>query len=1695
MIKSIYKYVKLGYERKEIKVTRRRLLAVILSIIMAFSCSFPVFAETASMPAGENEISTPLTTESGEVAVSEVSEDSTGESIEKPANDEVGAHDLDYSKWIAEDFTYGSYEKLLYGCDYTRQLTIKGTVVTGLSDTGKVKIEKNKNLVIPAKDDEGDLIVGVGENAFKNMGIISVTFPTGMMVDYDDTITNKITKRGNFIIADNAFAGNALTEVVLPEGVIAVLPYAFNNNDIVKVKLPKTIWWIETMAFANNKMTTVNFPTTCDFQLEMHGMAFAKNFIKSVRLPDFTEVVNMHTFAWNTGMEPIADDAKSSYKTYTVDGITYDTGIVYMYADNAELEIKDRIHHTGKATASQYSDFQALVINDGTEATQNPETPWNINDFIIEGTVVKGLSESGIAKRAVNKDLVIPDITADGKYITEISAATAGGFGLFASETEKFDSVYLPTELKVIGNFAFQNNGLKDVTFPYGLTTIGMTAFQTNNLTSVVLPDSVVSLGSGAFATNPKLERISLSKGLTEIPASAFGCSDAENCMTGLKRIELHEGITKIGSRAFAGNNFSEIVLPSTVTELGSYAFSTKNYLATPCKVTLNEGLKTIAADAFRNKVIEEIVLPTTVTKINKNTFRKEYSDSTEPVVTKVYVSLKSQYEDTKNFPASDFHKIYLTDFNIWTPDDFTYGNETFELYPAAEMSKKITVDARVVTGFSECGVEKFTKNTNVTIPAVDDKGNKVQGVGKNAFNKAYITGLILPTDVKAAYDDSTWSTTGKGLTERGDFFIGYGAFRYNNLTSLELPDGVIHIDAYAFANNTGLEKVSLPKSVMQVRKGAFYKDAVVNAAFAEKHDFGLQLDAHVFSGNKIKSVQLPKNLEKLDKWTFIQNTGKEPVTSGTSAEKRGGIVYIYIDGDGNELGDYVTETSNVHKFFYTTMPDLDKPWGEADFTFDTAGTTITGLSDIGKQKIKINPALVLPKVGPTGEAVTALGDGTNMSGIFVYSEIVDGVTKNYTPSSVTLPDTLTKIGKWSFALNASLTYESNMTSIVLPEGLIEIGQTAFQNSKLTSVSIPDSVTVMGIGAFTGSGDITEVKLSKNVVDIPQSAFAAGSSTTMRLKKVVVPEGVKTIGRQAFHGAHVEELVLPSTLTSIGQEAFGNHQLTELTIPGSVTEIGKYGFRISQDNLNASLTTIKLNEGLVTIGQNAFDGCGITEADLPSTVVLSSKNKAADLIFGTAKAPANPIVKLYIADESKVSEYNTEYANNYSHIVIYDNLVGSGWEAEDFTYDEATGTVTGWSESGQTKRSALKNLVIPAKTPEGNKVVAIGEKAFMIPNDEVIVTKFGVDSPNGMTSVSIPASVTNIGKEAFSQNALTTIDLTNVTVIGERAFYGNDLMKVELPDTVTSLGSGAFATNDITELRLSAGVTVIPQGAFSMNIRLESIEIPDTVTEIGQTAFAGARLRTLTIPESVIKIGEKAFHLHHLSELTIPGNVKEIGESAFEGTYKATTLKKLTIGEGVEIIGKNAFKEGLLETVNFPNSIKFVGETPFMNNAGKDGSHVVEVTTENIKHTELSDETYVIRYVGTYQLSDYEDKVQLSFEKAEYTGREIKPTVKIEGLKEGVDFNVAYINNVSVGTSTVVITGMGQYVGTIEKTFIIEERLAEDSKDKAEESDKSEKAKESQTGDESQTLPWVMLMVLSGCAIMTILSNRRKSSR
>lgn len=1541
-------------------------------------------------------------------------------------------------KWTTADFTYGEYEKLMYGCDYSRQFYVRGKVITGFSKQGEEKLKSNKNLVIPAKGPDGKNIVGIGESAFKEKGLESVQFPTGMLTPYDDPLAKndeeRVSRRGNFVIGESSFYGNKLKEVVLPTGVISVLAKAFERNQIVKVKLPKTIWWIESQGFADNKITDVQFPVTTDFMMELHGMPFAFNNIKSVRLPNFTEVVNKFAFAYNPGMADaprVNPWGKENKLEADLRGETRTSGLVYMYTDNPGLKdkLQNRLHSVEGKNTNIYSPYQKLVVCDGSEANQNPDkTLWNAKDFVYDKDgAVTGLSESGIAKRKVNKDLVIPSKTPDGKKVEEIGS-TDSYTGLFATEDEKFDSVYMPNTIQKIGDRAFCSSGLKEVAFSGTLTSIGILAFSNNELTSVVLPDSVKYMGNGAFSTNSNIERIILSKNLKKIPDAAFGCSDKYHYMSNLTEIEIPDTVTKIGSRAFAGNNIHNIVIPESVKEIGEYAFSTKNYLNESCTVSLSEGLEVIGDNAFRNKAIAEIDLPSTVKGLNLNTFRKEYTSDGHKVngsVTKVYVRNAEQYYDKKNFPdpkeeTEAFHKLYLADPMIWTSDDYTYSKEES--------------GTNEITGFSSLGERKLTENKDIELPEKDDEGNAVTGVAAEAFREKGIT------SVKCPYV--------------GGFTIGESAFCGNDINELDLGSGITEIGNNSFRENR-LTMVSVPASLKRIGESAFESNQIREVSFEDVDNNSPVLESRCFAGNKIQSVEIPKATTSMKGNAFIGNTGKEKVETGTTEEQSGGVVYVYAATSGSVpdgLENISNGKSNVQKLIVGRIPAVEAPWGTRHFTYNNVvGNIVTGLSEEGKAKLKNNSELIIPS-RINGTTVTGIANGTEGIGTFGYTE----GGKTYVPKKVILPRTLKSIGDYAFDASAEGVV-SGLTEIELPDQLETIGNYAFRNSNATELKIPKSVKTIGKGAFEATDKngaaLEKVYLSMGLTSIPENAFRG-----QKLKSVTLSKSITEIGSGAFADNKVENLALNEELKTIGKNAFENHQLKKLVLSDNVTEIGDSAFAVTDSNLGKTLTELKLNRKLKSIGENAFGRSAVKETELPDSV---------EVLPASAFNGNTVVAEVWTSSDKQASgetPYEKVTAKGDGHQLKYDKLVGTGWEYSDFVYSEDGKTIVGLSKSGKDVRMSNHHLVLPDKASREAKeyITVIGEEAFAFSDREVTVGKYDCTSPNGFQSVKFPKYLERIEVKAFEYNNLRNHDKDGnvvntptettgedhfladqkyLTYVGGSAFRGNHLCNVALPDAVTAVGDGAFSMNNIYKLKMSNKMTVIPSGAFSMNIRMSSISIPAGVKEIGQTAFAGARLKSLTIPKSVTKIGRKAFHLHQMKSLTIPGNVKEVGESAFEGTYKAASLEKLTIENGVKTIGERAFKEGHLSTVVLPDSVESIGKAAFQNNTGNTriSGHPVLVLTNNSKLIKVNtaDENFRVQLRS---LAKNGTKVS-GVKNKTYSGKSQTQKVSVKNslmtLNSGSEYKVSYSGNKSVGTAKIKITGTGNYNGTITKTFKI----------------------------------------------------------
>ena len=145
---------------------------------------------------------------------------------------------------------------------------------------------------------------------------------------------------------------------------------------------------------------------------------------------------------------------------------------------------------------------------------------------------------------------------------------------------------------------------------------------------------------------------------------------------------------------------------------------------------------------------------------------------------------------------------------------------------------------------------------------------------------------------------------------------------------------------------------------------------------------------------------------------------------------------------------------------------------------------------------------------------------------------------------------------------------QPTLTSVTLPNGLLDIGAQAFRFDGLTSVVIPDSVTTMGLWAFE------------------QNA----------LTSVVIGNGLVVIPAGGFQDNQISSLTIGTGVTTILAQAFLDNQLTAVTIGGSVTDIGTYAFAAN------ALTSVTLLAPLTTIEQSAFQTNNLTSVTLPATV-------------------------------------------------------------------------------------------------------------------------------------------------------------------------------------------------------------------------------------------------------------------------------------------------------------------------------------------------------------------------------------------------------------------------------------------------------------------------------------------------------------
>ena len=167
---------------------------------------------------------------------------------------------------------------------------------------------------------------------------------------------------------------------------------------------------------------------------------------------------------------------------------------------------------------------------------------------------------------------------------------------------------------------------------------------------------------------------------------------------------------------------------------------------------------------------------------------------------------------------------------------------------------------------------------------------------------------------------------------------------------------------------------------------------------------------------------------------------------------------------------------------------------------------------------------------------------------------------------------------------------------------------------------------------------------------------------------------------------------------------------------------------------------------------------------------------------------------------------------------------------------------------------------------------------------------------SGLTSITIPSSVTSLGERCFSDcSGLTSITIpSSVTSLGWFCFEGcRGLTSITIPSSVTSLGNSCFSNcSGLTSITIPSSVTSLGDGCFQDCSGLTSITIPSSVTSLGGNCFWNCSgLTSITIPSSVTSLGDFCFQgCSGLISITIPSSVTSLGGNCFLNCQKLETV-------------------------------------------------------------------------------------------------------------------------------------------------------------------------------------------------------------
>lgn len=394
-----------------------------------------------------------------------------------------------------------------------------------------------------------------------------------------------------------------------------------------------------------------------------------------------------------------------------------------------------------------------------------------------------------------------------------------------------------------------------------------------------------------------------------------------------------------------------------------------------------------------------------------------------------------------------------------------------------------------------------ISSGTDIDIPSSVSNGGtnySVTSIGILAFNNNGLTSVIIPNSV-----------TG----------IGIGAFQSNMLTSVVIPDGITSIANNTFVNN-GLTSVTIPDSVISIGNNAFSNNALMSINIGNGTS---TIGDFAFSSNQLTSITLPNSITTIGDIAF----------------------------QGNPLTCIVSEAM---------MPP-------------SINTSNSGLDTFTLAQ-RNNIDLSIPSGSGSAYAAEGWTDFNNVAEGLTGTFVVNNITYQINPT----PNNEVTVTDYNTAGGSVVNIPSTVASACITFSVTEIGPASFLQKGLTSVEIPNSVTSIGANAFFNNTNLTSLLLQNGLVSIGDNTF-----NSCDLTNITIPSTVTTIGNFTFFGNPLtdvySEAVVPPTITTGTNDTFASDRsnihlhLPAGTVGAYVTDAGALwtGFNpVTEDALSVN---------------------------------------------------------------------------------------------------------------------------------------------------------------------------------------------------------------------------------------------------------------------------------------------------------------------------------------------------------------------------------------------------------------------------------------------------------------------------------------------------------------------------------------------